>query len=333
MNPVRQIRAVLGSRRGRAWTHALVGAAVLVALFAYAGGEPFLRGLRSVTPGAVAAAFALAAIATWAAAWRWRIIAAGIGIPISQPGAVAAYYRSQFLNTVLPGGVVGDVHRAIAHGARAERLGDASRAVAAERTAGQAVQLVLAAAVLVSLGVSAYARAVGVVLLAIVAACAVLAVAAAVNPRARRVILAELGRLRTAFTPRGSILLIVVSSTVVVACHVATFAVAALAVGIEASPGRLIAVAMIAVLGASIPFNLGGWGPREGAAAWAFTAVGLGSASGIAASTAYGVLVTIALLPGAVVLAASARRRPAAVTTPRRERDAVPLAAREEKTP
>ena len=30
--------------------------------------------------------------------------------------AVAAYYRSQFLNVTLPGGVVGDVHRAVRHG-------------------------------------------------------------------------------------------------------------------------------------------------------------------------------------------------------------------------
>ena len=53
--------------------------------------------------------------------------------------AVAAYYRSLFLNLTLPGGVVGDVHRGFGHGLRA---------VAWERSAGQVVQIALTVAVL-----------------------------------------------------------------------------------------------------------------------------------------------------------------------------------------
>ena len=37
-------------------------------------------------------------------------------------GAVAAYYRSQFLNLTLPGGVAGDVHRAVRHGREIGRI-------------------------------------------------------------------------------------------------------------------------------------------------------------------------------------------------------------------
>ena len=50
--------------------------------------------------------------------------------------SVSAYYRSQFLNSVLPGGVVGDVHRAVAHGREREHGPQASRAVVAERIGG-----------------------------------------------------------------------------------------------------------------------------------------------------------------------------------------------------
>ena len=96
------------------------------------------------------------------------------------------------------------------------------------------------------------------------------------------------------------------ASLVVVLGHVATFIVACIAVGVEASPQRLAAVALIAVLAGSIPLNIGGWGPREGAAAWAFAAAGLGATAGIAASTAFGVLALIAVAPGAAVVAASA---------------------------
>ena len=62
------------------------------------------------------------------------------------------------------------------------------------------------------------------------------------------------------------------------------------------------------LLGGALP-NVGGWGPREGIAAWAFAAAGLGASAGVATSVAYGVMVLVASLPGAVVLAAAWARR------------------------
>ena len=47
----------------------------------------------------------LAVVTTVCSAWRWRVVARGLGIRLSLRGAVAAYYRAQFLNTTLPGGV------------------------------------------------------------------------------------------------------------------------------------------------------------------------------------------------------------------------------------
>jgi uncharacterized membrane protein YbhN (UPF0104 family) len=304
-----RIRAVLASRSVRRWVNISVGAVILAAVIVQAGAEPFLRGLGSVSPSAIAAALGLAVVATSAAAWRWRLIAGGLGVPLGQASAVGAYYRSQFLNTVLPGGVVGDVHRAVAHGRSADQLGNASRAVAAERGAGQVVQLVLAAVVLASLGISAYAPAVGVMLLAVLVACAGVAAAALFSARVRSVVVRELGHLAAAFGARRTVIVVVAASTVVVLCHVATFIVASVAVGVAASPPRLAAVGLIAVLAGSIPFNIGGWGPRETAAGWAFGAVGLGSATGVAVSTTYGVLAMIAVAPGAAVVAASVIRR------------------------
>ena len=77
-------------------------------------------------------------------------------------------------------------------------LAQASRAVAVERSAGQAVQLVIAAAALVSLGISAYAPAVGMLLLVVVVACAAVVVAARRSARVRVVIGRELTILRIA---------------------------------------------------------------------------------------------------------------------------------------
>lgn len=306
---ITRIRADLASRRARGWVKAAAGAVILVAVALQVGGAPFLRGLASLSAGPIAAALGLAAVATWAAAWRWRLIAGGLGIPLQTTGALAAYYRSQLLNSVLPGGVAGDVHRAVAHGRSVDQVAHASRAVVAERTAGQVVQLVLAAVVLASLGIWAYAPAVGVMLLAVVVACVGIVLAAALSRRARAVVRRELAHLRSAFAGRRTIVGVVAASLLVVVCHVSTFVVAALAVGVTASPPRLAAVGLIAVLAGSIPLNIGGWGPREGAAGWAFATVGLGSATGVAVSTAYGVLALIAVTPGVAVIAASALRR------------------------
>ncbi len=303
--------ASLVARRQRlwVWVRAGVGVAILVAIVGQVGAEPFVRGLAAVSFGAVAAAFALGALATVAAAWRWRVIAHRLDLSLGWIPAVASYYRSQFLNTVLPGGVVGDVHRAVSHGRSASRLAQASRAVAAERAAGQAVQLVLAIVVVVSLGLSDYAPGVGIVVLALAVVCVCVIIAAGVSERARAAILREGVILRDAMGTPGTIVSVVVASIIVVASLVATFLVACIAVGVDAPIGQLIGVALIVVLAGSIPLSIGGWGPREGVAAWAFTVAGLGATTGIAASTAYGVLTMIAVAPGAAVVAASALRR------------------------
>ena len=304
-------QAFRASPRSRAVARTTFGLALILAVAAQVGAAPFVRGLTAVSPATIGAALVLAAVATAAAAWRWRVIAGRLGLALAWTPAIAAYYRSQFLNTVLPGGVIGDVDRAIAHGRGVGELAQASRAVAVERSAGQAVQLVVAAVALVSLGMSAYAPAVGVLLLVVVVACAAVVVAARRSARVRVVIGRELAILRIALGDLPTIVRVCAASTVVVGCHVATFVVACLAVGVTAPFEQVIAVALITVLAASIPLNVGGWGPREGAAAWAFTALGLGAATGIAASTAFGVLAMIAVAPGAAVIAASALRRQA----------------------
>ena len=306
---VTDARAILASPRVRVWARIAVGGGILAAVALAVGAEPFLRGLTAVSVPDVAAALLLTAVATMAAAWRWRVLAGRLGLTLGSRGAIAAYYRSQFLNTILPGGVVGDVHRAVAHGREQGRVAQASRAVAAERTAGQAVQLLLAAVVLAVLGMSAYAPAVGTALLVVVVACAALAIAATTSRRARAAIGRELAALRQAFGTVRTVLAVVALSIVVALCHVATFVIACIAVGVAASPARLAAGALLVMLAGSIPLNLGGWGPREGVAAWAFAAAGIGAGTGVAASTAFGVLAMIAVLPGALVVAASALRR------------------------
>ena len=69
-------------------------------------------------------------------------MAGGLGVELSLPAAVAAYYRSMFLNVTLPGGVLGDVHRAVSHGRDVSDVGRAVRSVVWERgSPGQSCNL------------------------------------------------------------------------------------------------------------------------------------------------------------------------------------------------
>src|SRR5271154_5142246 len=127
------------------------GVTVLWFLVSRVGAAPFEAGLRAVTWQAVVAAVTLTALTTVCSAWRWRVVARALGIDIGLRGATGAYYRSLFLNSVLPGGVLGDVHRAVTHGRSAGDVALGVRAVAWERLWGQVIQAVVTAVVLVTL--------------------------------------------------------------------------------------------------------------------------------------------------------------------------------------
>ena len=64
---------------------------------------------------------------------------------------------------------------------------------------------------------------------------------------------------------------------------------------------QMLPLALLVLAAAALP-NVGGWGPREGVAAWAFAAAGMGASLGVATGVVYGVMVFVASLPGAAVL-------------------------------
>ena len=297
----------------RRWAH-LAAAATLGVLVWRVGTGPFLDGLRAVDGRALAAASGLAVLTTVCCAWRWRTVAGGLGVELPLRAAVAAYYRSLFLNVTLPGGVVGDVHRGISHGRESRDVGLGLRAVAWERSAGQAVQILLTIAVLVVLPspVRAVAPLVAVAVLGVAVGVALVfrsrpAMAGSRWARLRR----AAGRdLHDAVLTRRAWAPIAVASTLVVAGHAVTFVIAAKTAGATAPPDQLLPLALLVLLGAALP-NIGGWGPREGVTAWAFAAAGLGASLGVATAVVYGVMVFVASLPGAAVLLITWVRRDA----------------------
>ena len=105
--------AVKGARR---WAGPTIAVAVLAVVIWRLGTGPFLAGVEAIDGRALLAVAASSSSPPSAAAWRWTIVSRGLGVRLSLPAAVAAYYRAVFLNLVLPGGVAGDVHRGVSHG-------------------------------------------------------------------------------------------------------------------------------------------------------------------------------------------------------------------------
>jgi uncharacterized membrane protein YbhN (UPF0104 family) len=289
---------------------------VLWFLWRHVGAAAFEDGLRAVTWPAVVAAVTLTALTTVCSAWRWRVVAEALGIGIGLPAAVGSYYRSMFLNSVLIGGVIGDVNRAVTHGRRSGDVVLGLRAVAWERLCGQVIQALVTATVLLILPspvrpVLPYVLA-GVVAVAGAAGCAAL-VARRTDRRGR----SRLARAARAVAKdlRHSLLAprvwpqLALASAAVVAGHTATFVIAARVVGSTAPLGELLALLMVVQTAMVIPLSIGGWGLREGVAAWAFAAAGLGAATGVAVATLYAVLMLIAVAPGAGLLLGDAVRR------------------------
>lgn len=308
------VRIAAAARRFGPVLLRLAGAfAVLVLLVQRMGATPFQDGLRAVTLPAVGAAVAMTAVTTLCSAWRWRVVARALGVGMPLPDAVGAYYRSQFLNSVLPGGVVGDVHRAVAHGRRAGDIGRGVRAVSWERLSGQVVQALATAVVLLVLP-SPVRPVLPIVLACAVAAVVVVALVIRVAARRGRTRPAAVARavvsdVRHGLLARNVWPQLMSSSVSVVAGHTTTFVLAARIAGCTAPVGELVALAMLVQTAMAIPLSVGGWGPREGVAAWAFAAAGFGAAMGVTVTTIYAVLSLAAVAPGAGLLLADAARR------------------------
>lgn len=300
-----------GYRVARRWVRAVVAAIILTVLVWRIGAGPFLAGLELVDVRAMVAAVVLGAFTTLACAWRWRAVSRSLGVNMSLTHATAAYYRSIFLNTTLPMGVAGDVHRAVLHNRTA---GDSrgARSVAWERTAGQTVQIALSVIVLLLLPspVRSWVPTVALVVIAFVLFLMAIFVVAqpSTTTRAGRIFMAVRNDVRYGLMTRGTWPVVVAASVVIIVGNIATFVIAARIVGTHASLASLVSIALLVLAAMSIPLSIAGWGPREGVAAWAFGAAGLGTAAGVTTAVVFGVMVFVASLPGAAVLAVESLR-------------------------
>ncbi|MFC0434726.1 lysylphosphatidylglycerol synthase transmembrane domain-containing protein [Kutzneria buriramensis] len=292
------------------WLKIVAGVAIIGVLLWRLGTGAFVDGLREIDLWGVAAALGIGFLTTLFSAWRWCVVADRLGLKLNLRTAVADYYGALFINAVLPGGVLGDVHRAVQNGHETGDVGRGVRAVVLERTGGQLAILAVGVGVLLTdpaliakvIGDIVPAPAAIVIGLLLVIAAAIVLATSSRLPRWRKALATTMVDVRRSLLSRRSWPAIVVLSAATLAGHLALFVVAARAAGSTASIAQLLPLLVLALIAMGLPINVGGWGPREGVAALAFAAAGLGATQGVTTAVVYGVLTLISSLPGAAVL-------------------------------
>lgn len=291
-----------------------VGAAVLVILVQQLGTGPFLRAFDRVTIGALGTAMLITAVTTLCCAWRWSWIAGRLNLRLDIRAAVPAYYRSQLVNQVLPGGILGDVDRAVRHGSDERSLSRAARAVAWDRAAGQVGLLGLALVALVGLPSELRGTVLWIVLAGLVVVGAAILVSLAARRKRSRLSATLVADARRLFgSPAWLPLALSVVATV---GYLLVLLVALSSTGVDVPLPQAVPMLLVVLMASSIPANIAGWGPREGAAAWVFSSAGLDAADGVTVATLYGILSLVAAAPGALVLVHDLLPRRIAVDTP-----------------
>jgi glycosyltransferase 2 family protein len=229
---------------------------------------------------------------------RWRHTAAPLGLALGRTEALGEYYLAVLANTLLPGGVLGDVAR----GARDRQpagAGAAALSVVLERAAGQvALGVAGAGAAMVWLWPDPGAAIMAGLVLATGAGGWALARGGRAGAAVRR-----------AWIVQGAWRAQVLLSLAVLACNIGGFWAAAQAVGVDLpwpAGVTLVAAALTAML---LPVSLGGWGLREGAAAAIWPLAGIAPEAAVAAALAYGIAALLAATPGLLPLGRM-RRRP-----------------------
>lgn len=248
------------------------------------GTGPFVAAVRVLTWPGVVGALVLGSIGVLVQAQRWRLIARRHGIELGWRAAAERCWQAAFINSVLPGGLAGDVARAaeqrpVGAGRRRDMVKRSLGVVAAERLAGTSV--VFLAAGFALLAVRPGLGGLGLLVAAVAATAA--------WPWLRRLGVRDIG--------------LVWGLSAVGWCSFAgLFLLACLAVSPDLPPAQIPYLAAVTLAGMSIPLNVAGWGPREGAAALGFMAWGHAAQQGVEVSVAYGILALVSVLPGGLVL-------------------------------
>ena len=264
-------------------------------------------------PGAVAAALVLAMLIPATAA-RWGVVQHAIAAPLSLATLLRLSLVGLFFNQVLPAPVGGDAMRIWGATRAGLTLGKATSGVLLERLWGLVTLLLFAAPVWPWLlpatapriglaAASSFAAVVGLVGVLVVLRLAPSTIAV----RMPKPILAVLDDARATAWPPGRVLAVILWSLAGHVASMAAMATLAAAMGLPVGPVAILVVVPIALLAAVVPASFAGWGVREGALVAALAGFGVPAADALSLSVAFGLVVLLLALPGAVLWMTGAR--------------------------
>ncbi|MCC5961265.1 MAG: flippase-like domain-containing protein [Rhodobacteraceae bacterium] len=256
--------------------------------------------LRGADMRWMALAVAVLGVQVVVSALRWQVTAQALGVRLPTLWAICEYHLSVLGNTVLPGGVLGDVGRVArmrAHGGWRLAVGS----VVIERLAGQ---VALACAAMLGVGWWALtqlgAAAVPVISLGVAVTVALIWGGVRFLPDAvRRAVAAAWFAPQFALWQLGY-------TAVILCCNLGGVWAAAQAVGVQLGLGAALFVIPLTLLAMLLPVSVNGWGLREGAALLLWPLVGVAGPQAVAASISFGLAALgaalLAILPWAVQL-------------------------------
>lgn len=275
----------------------VVPLAILGLLWVFADGQEIASQLRRADPKWLLAALAVCHAQTLLCAYRWRLTAGRLGQHLPGRIAVREYYLAQFLNQTVPGGVAGDVARAVR--VRGDDMARSGAAVAIERISGQlgmlaillfALPLAMMEGLLPArLGMLPFVLGIGIAL--------ALPLALRFAPRRLHQMRDHVRVGVVDIWPLQSVLGLAIAG-----CNILSFAFCAAAIGIALSPLAAAALVPLILVAMLIPASVAGWGFREGAAALLLPLAGAGAQGAIATSVAFGAMILLAALPGVFLL-------------------------------
>jgi len=302
----------------RRWLVLTLKLAVTVGLLAWLASEVDLGEVRDRLaavgiPAALAAAMVLAMLIPATAA-RWGVVQHAIAAPLPGAALLRLTLVGLFFNQVLPAPIGGDAMRVWAAARAGLPLGKATAGVLLERLWGLATLLLFAAPVwpwllpattprLALAAASTVAALSGLVGLLVVLRLA----PAAFARRLPKPVLAVMDDARSTAWPPGRVLAILLWS---LAGHIASMgamATLAAAMGLPLGPAAIVVVVPVALLAMAVPASVAGWGVREGALVAALAGFGIPAADALSLSIAFGLILLLLALPGAVLWTAGAK--------------------------
>jgi hypothetical protein len=296
-------------------TRFLVKLLVSLGLLWLVAHEADLAGLQSrlgrLAPGLAALALAVLLFQLCVAALRWHLIAGVVGVALPLRLLWRHLLVAQCFSQALPSSVGGDVIRIWLVQRSGVALRPAFVSVVLDRLLGL-LSLVLVVVVALLLPSAVVFEETARIAVWTIAACAVAGLAAVLiaarlpatwfaAPRVLRVAHETARGMDAVCTRPWTCLGVTLSSVLVHLLSIAGIWLLARGLGIDVGAPTLAATVPLALLAASVPVSIGGWGVREGVLVHLLATQGVAADAALALSLSFGMALALASLPGGLL--------------------------------